>query len=325
MAQIAHTTAQFLQWIRNTYADQYARSVNEVSPGLVNVMERDVPSDKLIEYYGYFLAAPHMKLWRRGENISYDSFDSVSWSVQNYDWGMAVDWHMNDRIFDQTKSLMDRIKDVGRSAVRLHERIFFQYLQGQTDNDLMPFVPNAPDGAAFFATTAGGANRFGVSSGNLMTGTGVATAAAIRTDLWNAVEQFRLMQDGKGQPFWNPGIIDQGITVIYGAGNSQVFAEAFQQKLTQGSSAGVSNIILDADLKVTLWPTFYIGDNDWYVFLNGAPKKPVFHQAAIGLQEFYENVDNSERARNTKLESYKVMATWGYGLALPIGAVKVNN
>lgn len=329
MGQPAITGSQFVQWLRTEMADQYKRQVTALSPLLTSVMQLDIPSDKLIEFYGYYLAAPHMRLWRRGENISEDSMDSVSFSVQNYDWGQSLSWHENDRLFEQTKSLIDRAQDIGRSAVRLHERIFMQYITAAADNDLMPFVPNAPDGVAMFSATDGaGAARFGVTGGNLVSTSGVASPSAVRTDLWTAIGRLRRFQDGKGQPYWTPGLIDEGFTILYGAANSQVFAECFQQRTTQGSAGAtnaVSNIIFDADIKVNLWPTFYITDNSWYIFAKGAPKKPVFHQNARNVRESWATMDmnNSDAVRKTRMEYYQVDTTWGYGVALPIGALKI--
>lgn len=328
MGQPVMTALQFVQWLRTEMADQYKRAVTDISPLLTSVMQLDVPSDKLVEFYGYYLAAPHMKIWRRGEMISEDAMDSVSWSVQNYDWGQSINWHENDRRFEQTKSLIDRAQDIGRSAVRLHERVFFQYLQGQSNQNLMPFVPNAPDGAALFAATAGGAARFGVTGGNIVAGAAVATPTAVRNDFWKAVQFFSQVQDGKGEQFWPQGILDQGFVVVFGAKNQQVFAEAFAQRTTQGSTGNtnaVSNVILDANVKVSLWPSFYIADDDWYVFLKGAPKKPIFHQNAASVRETWATTENSDVVRKTKMEYYQVDTTWGYGMALPIGAFKVNN
>lgn len=330
MGQPVITGAQFVQWLRTEMADQYKRAVTDISPLLTSVMQLDIPSDKLIEFYGYYLAAPHMKIWRRGEMISEDAMDSVSFSVQNYDWGQSINWHENDRRFEQTKTLIERAQDIGRSAVRVHERVFFQYLQNQTDRNLMPFVPNAPDGAAFFAATAGGVDRFAVSGGNLKAGSGVATPSAIRTDFWDGIEFFTQVQDGKGQPYFPQGILDKGFVVICAAKNQQVFAEAFKQRTTQGSAGNtnaVSNIIHDANVDVSVWPSFYVADDDWYIFAKGAPKKSVFHQAAANVRENWATMDqnNSDAVRKSKMEYYQVDTTWGYGLALPIGAFKVNN
>lgn len=330
MGQPVISSSQMLQWVKSDFADTYKRQVASLEPRLSTIMNLSVPSSKLIEHYGYYLAAPHMKIWRNGETISSKAFSSVSFSVQNYNWGIRVEWNENDRRFDQTQTIRDRAADAGRSAAMLKERAAFQILTGATDNDLLPAVPNAPDGVGFFSATDGsGANRFGVSSGNLLAGSGVASPTAIRTDFWNAVEQFKLFQDGEGQPYWEPSMLDStGFTIICGAANEQVFREAFAQRVTQGSAAAtnsVSNIILDAGVSVDIWTTQRISDNDWFVFVKNAPKKALFCQVAKEPEEKWATMDNSDSVRDSRQEYYQVDSIYGFGLSLPVSAMKVNN
>ncbi|MEY4534764.1 MAG: hypothetical protein RLZZ246_1082, partial [Planctomycetota bacterium] len=280
--------------------------------------------------FGYFEAAPHMDYWRRGDAIPQDAMKSVQFTVPVYTWGRRVAWHKEDRKDDQTQSLFDVARMAGQSAALLPERFFFDLIQGATAT--LPAVPTAPDGAAMFATTAGGSNRFGVSSGNLLTGGGVSTLSAIRTDYYNAIEQFKLFQDGKGQPLLSDEVIDAGVVIVHGAANTEVFEEAFMQQrqgIVKGTDAGVtpSNLVLDANRNVTLWGSNRITDNDYYIFLKAAPKKATFLLDREGVREFtsLEGDNNGDHTRNTGEEYVQWERRAGAGIALPYAVIKVNN
>ena len=303
--------------IRADFADAYRQSYDAVAARLSSVMDLGIPSDKLTELYAYFQSAPYPRIWTRGQGIPADAFGSVQFSCTNRDFGIRIEWHENDRADDLTRSLMERAREAGSNFATLPERIFFQVLLNSTDNDLLPAIPTAPDGAA----------------GNLLTGTGVASSAAIRNDFFSSVEQMRGFQDTESQPLWSDNVLDKGFTVIFGVHNWQVFAEAFQQgrtiagPLTSAGNAAVTNIIMESGLKIDLWPTQRIpaSDDDFYVFSKGAPHKAVFQQLRQALRESYGNMDNSDSARETKIEHVQWDSREGYGVMLPYQTVKVNN
>lgn len=317
--------------IRADFASEYASAYETSKARLANCMDLGVPSDKLTEIYAYYKTAPYPRIWKRGDAIPQDAFDSVQFSVTNRDFAIQVEWNENDREDDQTRSLMQRAREAGTNFATLSERVFFQILTGSVSTELLPSLPLAPDGAALYAATASGAARFGATGGNLLTGTGVASSSAIRTDFYNAIERIRLFQDTQGQPLWSEEVIDKGLTIVYPVSSEMAFREAFQQGRTLAgpvsstSNAAVSNIIMESGLNITLWGSARITDDDWFVFCNGAPLKPVFQQVRRPLRESYANMDNSDLSRSTKIESVSWDSRDGFGLTLPYQTVKVNN
>jgi hypothetical protein len=317
--------------LRTEFTDTYLAIQNrQADSRLSMVMDLGIGATNRQHEFAYFEAAPHMAYWQRGTAIPQDNFGSVQFSVPVYTWGRRVAWHKEDRKDDQTQSLFDMARMCGQSAALLPERFFFDLITGSTGT--LPAIPLAPDGAAMFATTAGGANRFGVSSGNLLTGSGVASASAILTDYYNTLEQWKQYQDGKGQPLLSDETIDAGVICIFGAANLEAFEEAFLQKrqgtvLGVGEAATPSNLVQDASRNVTLWASSRISDNDWYVFLKNPPKKPTFILDREGVQEFssLEGDNNSDRTRDTGEEYVQWERRAGAGIALPFGAIKVNN
>lgn len=317
----------------NTYESMYKASQDRLG----QFVDMGLPSDKLQEVYGYPNAAPHPSRWVKGQGIPESAFDFVQYTVTNFDWGLKIPFHANDVDDDQTRSLLQMARQGGMNFGLLHERIIFQLLTSATDPLLLPAIPNGPDGAAIFSTTNGaGGNRFGVANGNLLTGTGVATAAAIRTDYFSALSQFRQFQDGQGQPLFPSEMIDQGVLIIAGAANEQVFRQAFEQGITAQilqnvaaaenvGIAGVSNVILDAGLKTRIWLTSRITDNDWTIILTGIPVKPFGVQVRQELREAFYDMSNSDRSRAMKEFALQWDARFGYAVNLPYAMIRINN
>lgn len=306
--------------LRSTFADAYRARYKGLAEVLPKVMELDLPSDKLTEPYAAFESSPYPERWPRGAGVASKNFKDFGWTTKNHRWGRKVEWSLEDREDDQTKSLFDQAKSAGTNWASLHERIFFQILLGTTDITLLPAVPNAPDGAALHA-----AGRLGLAAGNIVTGTGVATGTAVRADFWGVNGIFSLMQDTEGQPLHDKSVIDGEFVVLFGAANTEVFREAFTQGRTLDGNAAVTNTILESGLKVNLWPTARITDNDWFVFAVGAPHRPIYHQVRSPLTEAVATAENSDTARNTDIEYIRWRSRGGYGVYVPYGTMKVNN
>lgn len=315
--------------LRQEMADTYTKVKRQADARLSLVMDLNIPSDKRQETYGLFLASPHPDRWDRGQPIPTRGFEALQYSVVNYKYGRRVSWHIDDREDDQTQTLVDNARACGRGFALLPERFFFELLTGTAD--LLPAIPTAADGAAYHATTALGAStRFGVTYGNLLTGSGVGSAQAVRSDFWNTMEQYRLMQDGEGQPLHTDDSVDSGAILIFNAQNEEVFREAFLQGRTlesdgAGGSGAVTNTVLESGMNVTLWSTQRLTDNDWFVMLRNPPKKASFVQNRTQLREYFATAETSDRARDTGEEYIQWDQRMGVGINIPYGSIKVNN
>src|SRR5690606_22629508 len=160
--------------------------------------------------------------------IPTDAFKGVQFTVPVYEWARRVPWSKFDRKDDQTQSLYQVAREAGESAALLPERFFFDLITNSAVT--MPAVPLAPDGAAMFATTNGGGTaRFGATNGNLLSGNGIASVSAILTDYYRSIVQFKLFQDGKGQPLFRDNYVDNGFIIIHAAADTDAFQEAFLQ------------------------------------------------------------------------------------------------
>lgn len=300
-------------------------------PWLDKIMDRTPTSDKRTETYAYFKSAPQLERKPDAQNIASENFDADQYSVTNFEVEKRIPWRIKDRQDDQTKSLMVHVEMLARDAATYDARIAGQMLSAGTDVALLETVPNAPDGAALFATTAGGAARFGVTDGNLLTGSGVSTADQITTDMFAVIAQFQLMQDTKARRLFNDDILSGEYFVLYApsASNSLQFVKAFKQMIvasTAGAAgAGVSNPITATGLNITPMPFFYYSGGDWTVHLSNAPIKPLFKQTRIPFYTTYSVEENSDTARDTDVEAFYVKGRLGYGINLAAPAVRVNN
>lgn len=320
--------------LRSEFTTTYEAIKNRQSDSrLSKVMNLSVPATNRQHEFAYFEAAPHAEHWPRGTTVPTDAFGSVQFTVKVVDWARRVKWHKHDRFDDQTHSLFTQAKQAGESFGLLPERIFFDLVLNTTDT--LPSVPLAPDGAAMFATTAGGAARFGATSGNLLsaTGTFASTPANITTDYYRAIEQFLAFQDGKGQPMFSADRIDAGLIVIHGADQTEEFHSAFMQ-LRQGKVMGTdagttpSNLIIDSSRNVELWGTSRLnGTDDFLVFLKDAPIQSTFILDRQAPKEFaaLEGDNNSDSNRDTGQEYIQWESRMGGGIALPYAAIKVAN
>lgn len=315
--------------LRTEFIDMYSSVRNRLADSrLASVMDLSVGATNREHDFAYFESAPHFDLWRRGDEITSKGMDSKSFNVQVYEWGRRVPWLAWDRADDQTGSLMDVARQAGESAGLLPERMFFDLIQNSAS--LLPAIPTAPDGAAMFATTAGGAARFGATNGNLLTGGGV-TAAAILTDYYDAIEQFLLFQDTEGQPLFSDTLLQQPFILIHPVQLTEAMEAAFlqRQQLGDATAGGAkSNLVADTAKRVTLWPSARCTDaNDWYLFLGSPPKQATFFLDREGVKEETALMDdnNSDHARKTAEESIQWWSRSGAGIALPYGAIKTTN
>lgn len=325
MAHANVSAAELLvRGLRTEFVDTYEREVKSASPTLQKVMELGIPSNKLSEIYGYFESAPQWKRWQRGEEISRAGFKARNWTVVNYDWGISIDWHENDEQDDQSHTLLKQARDAATGVAILPERVFFQIITGGTDVNLLPAVPNAPDGAALFAATAGGSARFGATGGNALTGSGVTSTALVQQDFFTGYTQFSKFQDTTGQPLWPAEIQNRGIVVLYNSQNEQVFRSAFRQLFLDTGSAAPSNVTVDTSMKVELWPSPRLTTNTWYMFLTGARTKPVFQQTRQAPRDTMEDMLNSDVARRTKIKSMQWDARFGFGVSLPYQCLSIS-
>jgi hypothetical protein len=323
--------------IRTEFVTAYKKSYDGLKSRMGNLMNFDLPTDKRQEIYAYFESAPYPRHWRRGQDASFDTFEAVNWTVYNRDWVSGVNWHEDDEQDDMTRSLVDRARDAGANFGIMDERIFFQILLGSTDADLLPSIPNAPDGVDLFnATDGASAARFGISGGNIVTGQTLNTAQGLRSAVFAAIVRMAGFKDTKSQPLWDPSMLDKGFTLILPLSLEQTAREAFLQSRTLQVHAGtsttdttaaaaVSNIILESGLKIEFFTTQRLTSaSAVYLFAHGSQHKALFTLNRQGLRETPYGRENSDSGRMRKEKGIIWDSRRGYGVFLPYQCIQIT-
>jgi len=316
--------------LRDAFANAYDTAAEQTKQELAPVMDI-FPSDTNQEYYGYYKSAPYPRYWPRGSEVQKSGFESVQFSVVNYDYGVEVEWHKNDELDEQLGKLRSRAADSGANFAYSDTSAFFDLLQGTTT--FLPGTSTAPDGAVLYATVDGGsAARFGATNGNLLTSTGnnsFSSSSVLRADLWRVVEQFMLFQDTEAKPLWPKAVLDQGYIIYYAADNHEIAVEAFLLNVHSYSTVAAGNIpipnsLMAGGVNIELRPTQHITTDDAYVFLKGAPHKAIFKQVRTPAEEMPFDENNSKESARTLLRSIIFHEYAGYGLFLPYQTIKLN-
>lgn len=313
--------------LNDTFESTYEQSYDNVVEALGALVDLTPQTDLRTTKFGFRDTAPYPTHRPRGEPPVMDGFKSYQYSVTAYNYASALSWHRDDRMDNQLGDIQRDAERAGDHFVWLPSAFALEALKQSAD--LLQVIPNAPDGAALFATQDGDGNaRFGVANGNLYTGTGM-TAAAVRTDFFGATMRMTTFQNTKGRPFFNPELKSVTYHIWFAADEQDVFAEAFRQDVVHSvqssTGAGVTNLILASGVKVVLHPTAEIADDDYYIAREDAPVKPLFTLTREPLRSVISTEENSDEARKTGNESIQFEARTGFGVNLPIGLIKVNN
>lgn len=323
--------------IRADFDTTYQNTYKGLEQYLGNVMQLAVPSDKRSETFAMIESMPTPELWHRGDPIPTEGTGSKRFSITNYTYGKRISWHLEDRQDSQLGDILPRFRALSERMALVTSKAFIEIITGTAS--LLPAIPTAPDGVAlFYATDGESADRFGVSGGNIITGGGVTSQQLIDADFFNAAIRFGQFQDTKGEPYYEPGIQGERYTVIAGIANMRLFMAAFKAQLIHSVIAGSSttdvqtgaatdNLVLASGANVDLRFTSRITDNDWFVFRNDAPVKPIFETDRSPIMEESALADgnNSDEVRNTHMEYVQYSLRKGFGVNVPFGVIKVNN
>lgn len=307
----------------STFEKTYAQSYDGVVADLSSVMQIDVPAATRTVTYAYRETMPYPERRDIGDPIPEEGTKAISFSVANHEYAKRIKWNRRDRTDNMVGDLRAEAGAAARNFASLDSRVLFELITGTAE--LLPAIPNAPDGVGFFSATDGdGAARFGVSGGNTFTKAGT-TAANITADFHKALGLFDQYQNKKGEPFFEASTAATGYTIYAPSDLRENFTGAFKAELIQGSSAAPSNTIIASGESVRLVFTSRLaGLDDWVIFRNDTPVKPTFSQLRQPLRAIDATEANSDRARTDGIESVQFQIEKGWGLNVPFGAIKIT-
>lgn len=325
-----NATALFFPKLRTDFWATYQANETQVDARLAKVMNLSIPSTMASEAFGYAQAAPVARYWAEGEAIPSDEFITNLFLQRSYKFGVGVEIAQTSIEDDQSKMIMSRVLESAASFAMLKERHFYWLLSGGATVDaiqMQPNLPLAPDGAALFSTTDGGGNnRFGVSNGNIQPTSGVGSALAIITDLFNGMARMAGFLNQENQPYWNPGDLAREVVIIANSQNFFAFESAMNQMFIVASSgnAAPTNIKIDANLKVVPILNPRLTTNNWSIHATNSPTKAPYWLERVAPKEVVGETGNSDVAREYDVFKLYVRSRGAIGLSLPIQSVGVQ-
>ncbi len=310
--------------LRNEFRLTWQKRFRGLEGELGRIMQLALASDKIEELYGFGEppAPPRRRPW--GDEVHREGFRFRNFTVENVAWDASVEWFKHQRLFDQLKDLDRLARQSGEEFAEIPERVAAQIVQATVDPDLLDIIPNAPDGVAIYSAVDGdGADRFGVTGGNVLTGgAGIGSSDAIRQDTFNALERKGSFLTPKGQPAISPRFLTN-FTIWFPITLWEVMLEAFRQTRTLDGGAALTNVTIEAGLTITLLPSPRIVGTTRFQFLDQFEPKPLFEQIAQPLDEQVQVEGNSDVARRQKLEGIFWETIRGYGVNLPLGTMSI--
>lgn len=280
----------------------FEQRYKERNPAIVGCIW-EVDSKRQQETHAGFQSLPIPKRWPKGQPRSRSALQEFYVSVTNYAYDMWIGWNEEDEEDDQTGKFIPQAQAGGIRFSQIDERILVQIVTNTTDPNLLPSIPNCYDGQTL---VYGSARTGSGSGGNVLTGSGVGSGAAIRSDFQSAIgNRFMQFQDTESQPYWTESdCAFPNFVIFFNPANLEKFNDAFQANLLPAAPLGtapVDNTYL-ARNSPQLFPTQRVTGNSYYIVNCRAPgaAKTIVKQNRRGLRQLDANPANSDEARDTK-------------------------
>jgi phage major head subunit gpT-like protein len=311
--------------VKTAVVDGYESAMTDMAAVRALLQDTEA-SDKEKETYVYRESAPLPRRQDKGDGVPYGSTKYNDYEIINRRYTLGVQIHEDDLADDQTSLLQTEPARTGASYAQLQERIAFQMLLGQTDPALLPFISNAPDGSALFAT-----GRFGVGDGNIVGSQAafVSSAANARTAVYNGVLRRGAFLDTEGQPMVPPEG-KRSIAVIVNQALEGVFREALKQELAAGLNIvgdfpeRLVSALAGDRFSVELIPTTRVtSTTSFFLSFTHSAERALKRQPRDPMRV----VPHTPTAGETFDDGYmrwKVTGRDGYGISLPTNLIRVQ-
>lgn len=243
---------------------------------LAKFCELGAVTEDFVSLYGYGESPVYPAYTPWGEGPDADPHRYRTYTGEMRRWTSEVYWKTRDKRYSSMGTIESDARKAGGHYGTLFERCVFQQLTAATNAQLMPVIPNCPDGVGLFSTTDGDSNdRFGVSGGNVESSVTFSTGAGLRNGIFAAIERMLQFQDPRGEPALDDAILDNELIVLLPVTRLQEAQAAFKQQIvaidtsSATSNAAESNLILDSGYKLLVWPTVRITSDVGMVISTG--------------------------------------------------------
>jgi phage major head subunit gpT-like protein len=233
----------------------------------------------------------------------------ASVTVSNLDYAIGLEWKRSAIRDDQFGAIAQRMKDAVAAAFNYHNKLIITQLESSV-------VSTSYDGVSLFNDAHPARGKQTATQDNLLTGTGVTTAA-FKTDLNAAIAAMLAFKDEGNEPV-NAGA--SKFTVLVPPALIQPANEAIYAKMIS-STDNVGNQGFSFDVIVA---SRLADANDWFLVNNSSGARPVTFVEREAVQSQFLGPE-SEYAAAKHACLFKVWGAFGTGAGLWYSAVKTVN
>lgn len=269
---------------------------------------------------------PFPALWPYGAGRKYKTLKDRSITLSKTNFELTIPWSKFDEDDDQIGDMKPHIMSCVKRYAALPMVLATEYFNGVAVEN--PALTLAYDGAGLFSDVDGnGADRMGVSGGNILTGSG-ATVAGVIHDAARVQQRLLSMKDPTaGKPIFDESTASyNNMVAIIPPALNEVFQKATGAELIRISND--NNVSESNFLKGTFsyMQNPYLTDtSDWYMVLNNDFWKPFVFIAPEDIQTVLADVNNSDRAREFNENIIYTHIRTSLGLFFPGCIIKINN
>ena len=276
--------------------------------------------------YGWKGFVPYPTFWPQGMPRNVKTFPSYLMYTFIRKFESTIEWKLDDEKDDLLNDLISQVQLLGKRYQSTPFILLSEYLNGlAVENGVLQ---NAYDGVSIFSTVDGDGNdRFGVTDGNIVSGSGTTTAA-IYADLFAVQKRFMNMKDStSNKPIFEPNDVTfQNMFVLMPNSLNlpvQKLSEATLLLTEAGLTAPEKNI-LATKFEFGFNP-FLTDTNDWFVLLKHSYWKPFALRPPQDIESTITNIGNSDKARELGIAGIYTNQRMGVSPWCPFVIIKVTN
>ena len=276
--------------------------------------------------YGFKESLPFPERWDYGTTRKKQTFrDRVIYS-SIHPYSLAIPWSRWDEVDDQLGDLRSHVQQATRRFLQLPDALYSEYFNGAAS--LNPALVNAYDGVGIFSNVDGAGNpRFGATGGNIVTGSGLSTAAVMH-DM--AVAQRRLLSftdpTARKPLFSEDEVAFSKLVAIIPKELNEIFQKVTDQEFIRSDLTSVtaeSNYLKGTfEYRVNQYLT---DPSDWYVVLNHNFYKPFIYRGPKGPETVIADMNNSDHARDTAEYAFYADIRVSLGVWFPASIIKIDS
>jgi hypothetical protein len=276
--------------------------------------------------YAFKESLPFPNLWPYGMPRQYQTFKDKAITMAVVPYELTIPWSVWDERDDQLGDIRSHVQMAVERFLQLPDVLFAEYLNAAAS--LNPSLYNCYDGAALFSSVDGnGDARYGVTGGNIITGSGL-TAAGLITDLAQVQERaLKMVDPTASKPLFAADDVKFNAMFVIGPPE----ANAVLQKVSNAEMIWQTGQAITSEtnwLKGTFqWDlnSYLTTSKSLYVIVQHPFWKPVIFRGPEQVESIIADMTNSDRSREVNENVAYASIRCRMGPFFPATIFKINN